>query len=285
MAMLLPSKDEIYSIYECIEILKVRIQFNTFNDDDRKKAHDIFSRAISYLKITNILDVNKEKKDSFVFYRARKGISSEINNIEGLIFPPKDKCRLGRMNYEKQQILYTSLNEYTALLETEIETAEYFQLTRFLLVDQIRYYYLGNFSEVFLNFYRDSNFTKEQCKEWFGDPEASSSSLERLSELEHSLLSVFYGEFHQLSSILSNVILNQNNVDAIAYPTVKNKFGINFAFTLEGYKKLSPVYTSFNKIIEKRLSGFFKYKTLKDSFIKDSVNLDYNDIKENAQYR
>ena len=110
MAMLLPSKDEIYSIYECIEILKVRIKFNTFNDDDRKKAHDIFSRAISYLKITNILDVNKEKKDSFVFYRARKGISSEINNIEGLIFPPKDKCRLGRMNYEKQQILYTSVN-------------------------------------------------------------------------------------------------------------------------------------------------------------------------------
>lgn len=285
MSILLPGKEYIYSIYEFIEKLKVRIESNKFSDNDRNKVYDVFYEAMHYLKITNVLEVNKEIKESFSFYRVRKGLSSEIKNIEGLIFPPKDKCKLGRMNYENQQILYTSLNEYTALLETEIEASEYFQLTRFSAVDTITYYYLGHFSETFFNLYRDSDIVKEKCEKWFGKSGDHSQILERLSELEHSLLSVFYGEFHELSSVLSNVILEQNNVDAIAYPTVKNKFGINFAFTFNGYKKLLPVYTSFNESIEKRSSTFFKYRTLKEAFIQNGIILDYKNIEDSAQYR
>ena len=112
--------------------------------------------------------------------------------------------------------------------------------------------------------------------------------------LECALMDTFYCSSKQsylLSSFIAeSIFLEFQDVDAIMYPTMLNKFGINFAIKKEFVDNHMKINHSFlNCLVEAYSNGFYKYNTKYEleEFLNDG-KLKFTEVKEpykNNQFR
>lgn len=209
--------------------------------------------------------------DDFVCYRVRENKQNEpFTSKSDLLYPPKDKITQGRMNNKYTTILYTSLNEFTAISEAKLKVESYFQLTRFKITKQVNIFSIGRFSNLFFNIPRNSTTTTELIKEIASG--MSNSAIKEFAALECAVIDVLYSNNSDNDYILSSFIADAifvglPAIDAIMYPTMQNKFGTNFAIKkdyVDNHLELN--YSNFNRITESYENGFFKYQTLYECF-------------------
>lgn len=234
---------------------------------------------ISYLKYTFTL----KESDLHNFYRVRKFNADNLNEIipyakrDELIYPPEQD--INRMNLKGEKILYTSINPMTAMAESRLEEGNCFQITKFQLKSDIPYYELGIFSEMYFNItsinYRDNFF-----KNFTGFVEFDDRLVQCNSALENMICDFLYDkkerdtnyEAYIISALISNNIFKSFCIEAIKYPTTLNRYGTNFVFNEQGTKKLDIVHSSVMMIEKKYSSGFYKVKSLYESYSCEDPN-------------
>lgn len=142
-----------------------------------------------------------------------------------------------------------------------------FQLTRFPTEKEISVFRLGMFSELHLNTPRDSEFSKNKMREFFGS-EHHDTTVQGHAALECAIADVLYDKndgYHILSSIMADAIFDDiTEVDAIVYPSMQNRYGTNVAIKKDFADTLNIEFTSFNRLDDVFENGFFKYTTLKE---------------------
>lgn len=218
-----------------------------------------FQRFTSFLRYTR-------KMEGGSFYRVRRSETGEpYTSRKDLIYPEPNIEHKDRMNNTSFRVLYTSFHEFTAMAESRL-AGDYignkFQLTRFSTAKEISYYQLGVFSEVYLNSPRHSKQVNEYLGQMLGGA-ASDRVVKGFSALECAIADVLYGnddDYHVLSSIMADAILTDNpTIDAIAYPSMQNRYGINFAFTKTFADSLKIEYSVLNKLTAVYEGGYFDY--------------------------
>lgn len=171
------------------------------------------------------------------------------------------------MNNTSFRVLYTSLHEFTAMAESRI-TSDFlggkFQLTKFSTNKPIKVYRLGLFSELYLNTPRDSDLVKNKTAELLGQGDHD-RTIQGYSALEVAMSNILYDQekdYHILSSILADAIFSTDkSIDAIMYPSMQNRYGINIAFNKKSADTLQITYSAMNKVTEVHKNGFFRYMT------------------------
>ena len=213
------------------------------------------------------------------FYRVRKlDNETPFTAREELIYPKANKKHEDRMNNISFRVLYVSLHEFTAMAETRINESyigNYFQLTKFTTTQNFTVYKLGMFSELHFNAPRDSEYVKGEMEKHFGNPNHN-STVQGYSALECAIADVLYDQrdgYHILSSIMADAIFSVNpSIDAIIYPSLQNKYGINLAIRKDFSEKLKISYTAVKQLDDVYGNGFFKYRTIQDCLNEDNLD-------------
>lgn len=271
MAILLHDLDQTENKKIEIEALKNEILEKHRNKISVKDITGI-DNLIRYLRYVFTLKEN----DVYHFYRVRKFNSNNPNEVipyskrDDLIYPPKQD--INRMNLEGGKILYTSINPMTAMAEARLKEGDCFQITKFKLKNDISYYELGIFSEIYFNI-TSINARDEVFRRFVGNIEFDDTLVKYNSALENLICDFVYDkkenyhdyEAYIISAHISKNIFKALSVEAIKYPTTLNRYGTNFVFNEQGTKKLDIIHTSA-MMIEKRYSnGFYKVKSLYES--------------------
>lgn len=204
-------------------------------------------------------------------YRVRKCESAKsYSSRKELIYPPPSLEHEERMNNTLFRVLYTSLHEFTAMAEARIDDSfigKHFQLTRFAIDRPIKVFKLGIFSDVYLNSPRDSEFAKKSMEAFFGS-QGHDGTMRGFSALECAMADVLYStddKYHVLSSILADAIFSVNpSVEAIMYPSVQNRFGMNVAVKQQVSELMKIEYSCLNRVEEVFANGFYKYFTIEE---------------------
>lgn len=273
---------------------------------DKLKKDEAYRRGVinldnNYKNIKKFMNsfcrflIYKQTVDVSNFYRVRKLKKEEpFYSRKELIYPEPDEKHEDRMNNINFRVLYVSLNEHTAMAETRLNREyinKYFQLTKFSSKKSLSAYKLGIFSEIYFNTPRDSKYTKKNIKDLFGEENIPDRTIQAFSALECAIADILYDKeegYHILSSIIAEVIFLINpEIDAIMYPSMQNRYGINLAIkkeTVDDYLEIE--YTTSNKLIKVFPNGFFKYYTKMESLrCDDENNLKFEDVEGNCTYR
>lgn len=221
-------------------------------------------------------------------YRVRKcNGNTPYLSRKDLIYPPPNIDHMDRMNNTLSRVLYTSFHEFTAMAETRINDSfkgKYFQLTRFSINKPIKVFKLGMFSEVHFNSPRDSENVKQSMEFFFGN-QGHDGTIKGFCALECALADILYGyddKHHVLSSILADAIFSTNSaVDAIMYPSMQNRYGINLAIKQKTSESMKIEYSCLNRVEGVYQNGFYKYFTVKEcTDFKDENKFEMVDIQE-----
>lgn len=220
--------------------------------DEIKQFFQKFCKFLNYI----------EKIDGYEFYRIRKNKSDKpFTTRKELIYPEANPSHKDRMNNKNFRVLYVSLNEYTAMAEARLDNNyinKNFQLTRFSANNSLTVYKLGMFSELYFNTDRDSKYTQEIIKKLFNE-NITDRLIQGYSAIECALADILYDkteDYHILSSILADAIFSLNpSIDAIMYPSMQNRYGINLAIKKECADVLDIKYTSLNQLVEVYKNG------------------------------
>lgn len=245
--------------------------------EDENYLQDVLSQGDNYYKIKGFFEVFvrfiryfSEVKIPNV-YRVRKCDENGNNPYlerGQLIYPPANPKHEDRMNNMSSRVLYTAFHEFTAMSETRLDDSyigNNFQLTRFKINSPFKVFKLGAFSEAHLNLPRDSVQSEDAMKNFFGET-GHNRTMQGFSALECAMADVLYDKgdkYHILSSILADAIFTQlPQIDAILYPSMQNRFGMNLAFKKSFADQMEITFSSLNRLEEVHPNGFFKYATL-----------------------
>lgn len=242
--------------------------------ENENLRNDIINGGSSYDKIKEFFRENCkflnyiEKINGYDFYRIRKNNSGKPFTFrKELLYPEANPNHKDRMNNKNFRVLYVSLNEYTAMAEARLDSSyidKEFQLTRFSINNTLTVYKLGMFSELYFNTDRDSQYTQKVIKNIFNE-NITDRLIQGYSALECAIADILYDkteDYHILSSILADAIFSLNpSIDAIMYPSMQNRYGINLAIKKECADVLEIKYTSLNELVEVYKNGFYKYYT------------------------
>jgi hypothetical protein len=278
-----------------IEIKKTREKIR----QDNSYRLDILHHGKNYEIVKNYLTNfasylrYSEEASSNNFYRVRKLENEKsFNTIKDLKYPDPDLKHQDRMNNTSFRILYTSLHEFTAMAESRIDDhfiGKKFQLTRFFLDKPLNIYRLGIFSEIYFNTPRDSDFAHKKTEKLLGHGNHD-KTIQGYSALEVAMANILYDreeDYHILSSILADAIFSTNtSIEAIMYPSMQNRYGINVAFNKEKADSLKISYSTVNKVTEVHKNGFFGYLTEMECIdFSTPENLSYSPVAQPATYR
>lgn len=272
------------------EVSKVMEKLNA----DEKYLYNVLNHHREYDGIKNFF-VNFVKFLTYrhnmvidTVYRVRKCIGdSPFLSKKELMYPPPNIDHKDRMNNTSFRVLYTSFNEFTAMAETKIDEfflGGYFQLTRFSIEKPISVFKLGMFSELYLNIPRDSEEVKNAMIHFFGSQEHD-STIRGFSALECAMADILYGvgdNHHILSSLLADAIFSTNlEVDAIMYPSMQNRYGMNLAIKQQFADSMKIDSSFLNCVDEVFSNGFYKYSTVAKCIdFSDEENLSFTNIQE-----
>lgn len=276
---------------EQTETKRIEIE-NIKNDILEKYKNGIYVKNINgiddlirYLRYTFTL----KESDLHYFYRVRKFNTDNFNEIipysnrNELIYPSDQD--INRMNLKGEKILYTSINPITAMAESRLKEGDYFQLTKFKLKSDIRYYELGIFSEMYFNI-TSINYRDDFFKGFTGVVEFDDRLVKYNSALENLICDFLYDkkegsdpyEAYIVPAHISKSIFELLCVEAIKYPTTLNRYGTNFVFNEKGTSELDIVHSSVMVIEKKYSSGFYKLKSLyESSSCKDPHNITFEE--------
>ncbi|WP_421282771.1 RES family NAD+ phosphorylase [Aeromonas veronii] len=256
------------------------------NGNEYEAIKSFFSEHLKFLQYTFSVSIES-------LYRVRKlSDSTPFIELSELLYPPKSLDHKDRMNNMSSRVLYTSLHEYTAMAETQLGESyinNYFQLTKFSAKRDFQAFKLGQFAELYKEMPRDSDIAKSKMNELFGSPNHD-STVRGFAALECAIADILYDqedEYHVLSSIMADSIFTVNSsVEAIIYPSVKNRYGVNLALKKELADTLEIKASFVNKLEDVYSNGFFKYQTLKEcTGFSESNILEFSDVESPHFFR
>lgn len=251
---------------------------------------DHFRSWIRFLRYSSDIPSGTE------FYRVRPLNESNIDGVKsvsGLKYPPKGASR-GRMNNHSLNVMYASYHEFTAISECRLKVNDDFQLSRFKSQCPIKVFELGLFSKLYFTTPRDSAFFKEQVSGIFNVDKVTDSTIRGFAALESGLMDGLYAVGHSqelayyVSSLISDAIFTEfEDIDAIQYPSLQQRFGVNFSFRENVADELDVSLTCVNKISKVYRSGCYKYFTRLECSNYNSDTLEYKLVSEkpNHTYR
>lgn len=284
------SLDEAERVKNDIEKIFKTIQSNDKALDDLAKGGDYYEQLKSYFRDwMRFVETSSIITSKTVFYRVRPleaANKNGVKSISGLKYAPKGK-KFGRMNNHSLNVMYASYHEYTAISECRLKKDDFFQLTRFKSKQPLKYFELGLFSKLYFTTPRDSQFFKDQVKILFGVENSMDSTVRGFAALESALMDGLYAVHdspevsYYLSSIIADAIFTEyKDVDAIMFPSLQQRFGINLSFKESVADNLEVDYTCVNQITNVYKTGNYKYHTTLEclDFTKDV--LEYQSVSE-----
>lgn len=251
-----------------------------------QEIKEYFEFQVRFLRYLHIIP-------SSPFYRIRK-IESNIDHYSktsDLIYPKAEIVKSERMNNASFRVLYTSLNEMTAMSEARLnETGigQKFHLTQFKSTRDIKAYNIGDFSRAHLNLPRKSEAYKDFCLKYLGDSNVD-QIVQGYAALECALYKVLYSSdehSYLLSSLLADAIFSaHDSIEAISYPTHQTPFGVNIAFRQGVADELKIEHSYVNELTSIYSNGFYSYTTLKKcSSFSNPEHLVFENEKPNGGY-
>ena len=256
------------------------------HEKNYENIKNFFNNFVSFLRYKESLKIEN-------LYRVRKSDKKEpYSTFKDVIFPPASIHHKDRMNNTSTRVLYTALNEHTAMAETRLDNDyidKYFQLTRFTTDQDISVFRLGLFSELYLNSPRDSEHTKKKMYSIFGE-DGHDLTIRGYAALECALADILYDNsdnYHIITSILADSIFTVNpDIDAIYYPTMQNRYGMNLAISEKLTSTLKVSFTSLNQLQRVHNNGFFEYKTIMTCTDCSNPNeYKFDSVQEASTYR
>ncbi|KOY46679.1 hypothetical protein ACX03_05040 [Vibrio parahaemolyticus] len=234
-------------------------------EQEYEAVKNFFRKFVRFLKYTQKMKIDN-------CYRVRKKDNdTPFNKRRDVIYPEPNQNHQDRMNNTSFRVLYTSLNEFTAMAETRLDESyvdKHFQLTKFKIEHELNVFKLGLFSELYLNSPRDSEFVKSEMKRLLGS-ESHNSAVRGFAALECAIADILYDQgedYHILSSIMADAIFSVNEeVEAILYPSLQNRYGLNLAIKKEVSDSLEISFTCLNKLVKVYKNGFYKYHTVREA--------------------
>lgn len=276
MAHWVPSIKEVESMIKDMEDIKKNIlNDSNFQSNLRGGIKDYLKIKEWLIHHCKFLQYYEELEPTF-FFRVRPLESeSPYTCAKDLNYKDRDTSSLGRMNNSLINVLYTSLNDQTAMLECNLDSTSVgkkFQLTRFRTTEKIRVYRLGIFADLYLNTGIDTPDRKNKFKYFFNEEKPSYRMLKGYAALETCLLDILYSNANTtehtylLSALLADTIFetNKGRIDAIIYPSQKHRFGMNVAFNQKFADNINIFHTEVKEIKEVYSSGFFNCVSLKE---------------------
>ncbi|MCH6141636.1 RES domain-containing protein [Klebsiella variicola] len=265
------SLDEAEGVKNDIEKIFKIIQSNDEALDDLARGGDYYKRLKSYFcHWVRFVRTSSVIPSGTPFYRVRRLDANNENgvlNVSGLKYAPKGKA-FGRMNNHSYNVMYSSYHEYTAISECRLKEGDLFQLTRFKSKQPLNYFELGFFSRLYFTTPRDSEFFREQVQKTFGFKDAMDSTVGGFAALESALMDGLYAIHDEpeisyyLSSIIADAIFTEfEGIDAVMFPSLQQRFGVNLSFKECVADNLEVDYTCVNEIINKYTTGNYKYYT------------------------
>ncbi|MCZ4323167.1 RES domain-containing protein [Pseudomonas anguilliseptica] len=284
---------EVEELQETIKKIQSTIREDASYREDIENQRGQYTSIKKYLEYQVRFLMYSHEIPEAPFYRIRKINNSldHYNTVSDLIYPKAEIVKSERMNNASFRVLYTSLNELTAMSEARINTAsigQKFQLTQFKSEQPIRSYSLGDFSRAHLNLPRKSSLYKDFCLKYLGDIHTD-HVVQGYAALECVLYKVLYNTddlSYLLSSLLADAIFTAHeSIEAITYPTQQSSFGVNIAFRQNAAEKLKIEHSYVNELTGIYSNGFYTYKTLKScSDFSNPQDLLFEDSKPNSGY-
>lgn len=194
--------------------IKTKLQFLT-------QDYKFFSRQVSA---------------DFHVWRARKLTQkSPLLNVRELSYPPTHITGVGRLNNANEPIFYGAIRKETALAEIDLEAGDFVQLAGFKFAENtnINLAMIGQFWYVF----------KTGRFELGEDPEGAISKLLNSFSSEEGYKILYIDRFlaellsarnasdenYLHTRILTKIIFERTNAEAIFYPSIKDEQGFNIA--------------------------------------------------------
>lgn len=232
-------------------IERIEKNFPNISDEENEKI-------INFIKFLNY--PREYPSEEVTLYRVRKSKDTyPFSKKQDLLYPPKNMTNQGRMNDKNTIMLYTSTHEFTAISESRLKENDLFQLTSFKINKEIKVFYLGYFTHILFNYWRNGKQQEEIFKKFRND------DITAFSALEIAIINKLYQktEDYNLSSYISNQIFSTfPDIDAIQYPSIQHNFGFNFAIKKDFVDNHIEIdYSCFNQLTTIYKNGFFKYKT------------------------
>lgn len=258
------------------------------NNTDYEMLKKYFEDHLRFLKYVNEIEIEH-------LYRVRKlEDKNPYTKRKQLIYPQQDaqNQHAVRMNNLSFSVMYVSMHEFTAISEKRINKEyinKYFQLTRFTTKRKLRVYKLGLFSELYMESPRDSQYVKDKVNAYFGNS-THDTTVQGYAGLECAIAKILYdqeNDDYTLSSIMADAIYSTNpSIDAILYPTMQNRYGVNLALKNSFADELQITYTSVNQLKDVYNNGFYKYHTLQEcTEFNNPENFIFYEINDACQYR
>lgn len=180
--------------------------------------------------------LTRQVSTDFHVWRARKLTQkSPFLNVRELSYPPTQITGVGRLNNANEPIFYGSIRKETALAEIELEAGDFVQLAGFRFVENtnINLAMMGQYWYVF----------KTGRFELGEDPEGVVSKLLNTFSPEAGYKTLYIDRFlaellsarnasdknYLHTRILTKIIFERTNAEAIFYPSIKDKQGLNIA--------------------------------------------------------
>jgi hypothetical protein len=172
---------------------------------------------------------------------------------------PEKTITYGRCHKPKHPLCYCSLYESTALAEVNAEFGEQYVISTFTMPKDIRLIPVGE-----LDYYRRTrrtyigNETKQSAEphiEALGEEDGIVAALIDAFLADEFIKQATTQTDYKITSALSDVLLNgdlkpQKPIDALVYPSVAFREGMNFAILPEPYKSKMKLVEAETKIIE-----------------------------------
>lgn len=264
-------RDSFYSLIDELETFFKKVQGATiFPEDDYIK---VFSKINPLYKgfpiTTNALSV----------FRTRATPQhTDYENIKQLGAPPSLKSPLARCNFDNQPMLYASNSMDTSFLEVDFKNEPCATSVTFKLREnsQLKLITIGE-----LDHFRRYNRPLIDAK----------GLVDKFNELNHSLneydwlatqyvdsyiADIFRSEgtsvTYDLTSRIANAFFATDDIDGIAYPSVKHQGGINFAILPKSFDKKFQAQECFTTTSIKNIGyGLFEYHVHERSSNVDEV--------------
>lgn len=237
---------------------------NSFNPKEIEAKLQFLTQGYKFL--------TRQVSTGFHVWRARKLTQENpLLNIKELSYPPAQIATVGRLNNENESIFYGALRKETALAEIKLEAGDLVQLAGFkfaknankninlAMIGQFWYVFktgrfeLGEDPEGALNGYLNSLTAEEGYKILYID--------RFLAELLSAKNASKKNYLH--TRILAKIIFERTNAEAIFYPSVKDKQGLNIAIKpliLDLYFRNSSC--SVLKVNKKLKYGMYDYESI-----------------------
>lgn len=239
-----------------------------------KSTDPIFIREKLNLILDHYQIINYEFNYNHAFWRARKCSDKYgFRNISELGPPPKELTSAGRLNEVNDPILYTSINQYSTLVEINAEEGDHIHIVAYEQLTE-RPICCGIIGEItHLNRW-GSSLTSEAVGNLLnsfmtGMPNEFGKSFVFTDSFLSSLLKDKNAKTTNYvhSRILANLIFCRNpNLDAIAYSGVALDSSRNYAIKPSSAEHSLQMQASFVlKIIKKYKFGMYDFQILRDA--------------------